>query len=35
MLWTGSYAFTPILGFFVAGLLLIAMSGLVTSRQDL
>jgi ABC-type transport system involved in multi-copper enzyme maturation permease subunit len=35
MLWTSSYALTPIVGFFVAGLLLIAAGGLVTSRQDL
>lgn len=35
MLWTSSYALTPIVGFFAAALLLIVVGGLVTSRQDL
>jgi len=35
MLWTGSYALAPIVGFFAVGLLLIAMGGLITRRQDL
>jgi len=35
MLWTGSYALGPIAGFCGAGLILIAVSGLMTSRQDL
>ena len=35
MLWTGNYAFTPIVGFIAAGFLLIAVGSLITSRQDL
>jgi ABC-2 type transport system permease protein len=35
MLWTSSYALSPIIGFLAAALLLIAVGGLVTSRQDL
>jgi len=35
MLWTSTYAINPIVCFFAAALLLIAVSGLVTSRQDL
>ena len=35
MLWTSSYALTPIVGFLAAALLLIAVGGLVTSRQSL
>jgi ABC-2 type transport system permease protein len=35
MLWTNTYALTPIVGFCAAALLLIAVGGLVTSRQDL
>ena len=35
MLWTNTYALSPIVCFFVAGLLLIGVGGVVTSRQDL
>ncbi len=35
MLWTGSYAVTPIAGFLATALLLVAASGLIASRQDL
>lgn len=35
MLWTGNYALDPIIGFFAAGVLLIATGSLITSRQDL
>lgn len=35
MLWTSSYALSPIIGFLAAALLLIAVGSLVTSRQDL
>jgi ABC-2 type transport system permease protein len=35
MLWTGTYALTPIVGFCAIAVLLIAVGNLVTTRQDL
>lgn len=35
MLWTGTYALTPIIGFCTSAVLLIAVGNLVTTRQDL
>ena len=35
MLWTSTYALTPIAGFLIAELTLFAIGGLVTTRQDL
>jgi hypothetical protein len=34
-LWTGIYPITPLLGFFAAGLVMIAVATFITSRQDL
>jgi ABC-type transport system involved in multi-copper enzyme maturation permease subunit len=35
MLWTGAYALAPIAGFLTAALVLVVLSGLLTTRQDL
>ncbi|WP_263416724.1 hypothetical protein [Terriglobus albidus] len=35
MLWTGSYAITPIAGFFAAAVTLLAVSGFATTKQEL